>query len=272
MSDLSAPFQPCYILPSELAQYGLPVASGCQSDIMQKIMIASAIIDEECGRLDDDGNGSLAFTTYAHVVYMSNRNRNLLQLPVKPLVSVNQTLVASLTGAVASATGGLNNFYTGVQPNTTIGFDGRLSPIVGISGRYGYPRQDFAVGYPDFFSVLNPLTLVSIFGGPAPMVPIDIGQTAFDLKTGTIWVPAGLQLQAYSEILVIYNTGFNPLAMHPTIKAATAMVVQNLLSRPNTGTLSINLKSSGLTTSYSQDIVDPVIKKMLAFCTNTIMM
>lgn len=272
MSDFPQ-FTPCYLLESELSRYGLSSAS-CQPNIMQMVMTASMLIDEECGRLDNDGNGSLAFTTYAHKTYLSNRNRNLLQSPVKPLVAVSQGQISAATGALASITGGLagmNPFYTGVQANTQIGFDQMLSPIVGMSGRYGYPRQDFAVGYPDFFSVLNPLTLVSIFGGPAPWVPIDVGQVSLDKKTGEIWVPAGLQLQSYSELLIVYNTGFDPLNMHPTIKAATAMVVANMLQRPSTGITSINLKLSGLTTTYTQDLIDPVIKKMLQFCTNTIM-
>lgn len=272
MSDFKQ-FTPCFILESELARYGLP-SSSCQANIMQLVMTASMLIDEECGRLDSDGNGSLAFTTYAHKSYLSNRNRNLIQSPVKPLTAVSQTQINAATGALTSITGGLaglNPYYSGVQANTAIGFDGMLSPIVSMSGRYGYPRQDFAVGYPDFFSVLNPLTLVSIFGGPAPWVPIDLGQVSIDKKTGEIWVPAGLQLQSYSELLVVYNTGFDPMNMHPTIKAATAMVVANMIQRPSTGVLSINLKLSGLNTTYSQDLIDPVIKKMLAFCTNTIM-
>ena len=259
-------FTPCYIFPTELQAYGLP-SPAAQPDIQNLVYLASSIIDEACGRVDGDGNGSLVFTTYTQRMLMQTRNRNLCLLPMKPIVPVTQDQIDALT-AQASASGGGGNYYlTGnLQASTFISPMGTLSGIVGASGRYGYTRQDMSVAYPDLFAFINPLNLVTMFGGPAPWVAIDITNTDYDYKTGEVWVPAGLQLQRYSEILIVYNCGFDPNNMPPGIKLATACLVKNALAKGDgtTALTSMSLSRSGASFGFmTGSIIDPTVDGLL---------
>jgi hypothetical protein len=261
-----APFVSCYLFSEELAQYGLPtVDTAGTPDIMNLVQFASSLIDETCGRLDGDGSGSMAFTTYTQRILLQTRNRNLIYLPLKPIVSVDTGTVAALQLA-ASGQGASGNFYfTGLTPNTTFRPDGTLSGIVSASGRYGYTRQDMSIAYPDLFAFINHLNLVTMFGGPAPWVAIDVGQIDYDLRTGECWIPAGLQLQRYSEVLISYNSGYDPRTMHRLIKHATASLVKNALGKGNatTALLSMQLGKSGANATFYNDLMDPTLDRLL---------
>ena len=164
-----------------------------QPDILNLIQLASLIIDEWCGRIDSDNSGSMVYSTYTARILLQTRNRNLIQLPIRPIVGVSQATVTALQALAPS--GGPNIYYTGVIPNTLNNFTGQLSGLVSASGRYGYTRQDMSVAYPDLQALINPLNLVTMFGGPAPWVAIDITQTDYDSRSGEVWIPAGLQLR-----------------------------------------------------------------------------
>lgn len=257
-------FTPCYIFASELQTYGLP-SPAAQPDIQNLVYLASAIIDEACGRVDGDGNGSLVFTTYLQRVLMQTRNRNLCLLPVQPISAVPQSTIDALT-TLASG-GPVNNYLTGnLQASTFISPMGMLSGIVGASGRYGYSRQDMSIAYPDLFAFINPLNLVTMFGGPAPWVPIDVTMTDYDYKTGEVWVPAGLQLQRYSEVLFLYTSGYDPRAMPPAIKLATACLVKNAMAKGDgtTALTSMSLSRSGANFGFLPGtLIDPTINALL---------
>jgi hypothetical protein len=169
--------------------------------------------------------------------------------------------------AQASASGSMNYYLTGqLQPSTFIGPMGTLSGIVGASGRYGYTRQDMSIAYPDLFAFINPLNLVTMFGGPAPWVAVDITNTDYDYKTGETWIPAGLQLQRYSEILIVYTSGFDPNAMPPGIKLATACLVKNALAKGDgtTALTSMSLSRSGASFGFMPgSIIDPTVDGLL---------
>lgn len=135
------PFVPAYVLPNELTLYDLPAQSDYPS-IMSLVNMASLLIDEECGRYDGDGNGSLVFTTYMQRLLLQTRNRNLVYLPMKPIVPVTASAIVNLTGLAAT---GANYYYTGVQPYVYNGPFGSASGILAASGRYGYTRQDMSV-------------------------------------------------------------------------------------------------------------------------------
>ena len=261
-AGIVAPFCPQFIFPFELEQFGLPTPD-VVPDIMNLVQFASAAIDEACGRLDGDGCGSLVYTTYVQRLLLQTRNRNLCQIPVKPIVAVPAGTVATLQ-ALAVASG--NFFYTGVQANTSISQStGQLTGLIAASGRYGYTRQDMSIGYPDLFTMVNPLNLLTMFGGPAPWVSIDITQTDLDPKTGEMWPPAGLQLQRYSEILVTYNSGFDARAMPWQVKHVCASVVKNALAKGNatTAMTSLTLGRAGATAAFAPGLIDPVLDQML---------
>ncbi len=259
---MTAPFTPSFLFETELAQYGLPLPDK-QPNIMNLVGLASAMIDEECGRIDGDGNGSLVYTTYIQRILLQTRNRNLIYLPMKPITAVD---AATVTALQAGASGNTNFTYTGVQANTIIsGFTGSLSGLIAASGRYGYTRQDMSIGYPDLFAFINPLNLLTMFGGPAPFLTMDVSQADYSEKSGECWIPAGLQLQRYSEVIVIYNSGYNPYAMPPVIKHVTASLVKNALSKGNatTAMLSLSLGKAGANATFYNQLIDPTLDRML---------
>ncbi len=232
---------------------------------MSLVGMASSIIDIECGRVDGDGNGSLVYTTYTQRLLLQTRNRNLVQIPVKPIVALDAATVnALMTAASGNADG--NFYYTGVLPNTLNQPNGTLSGLISASGRYGYGRQDMSVAYPDLFAFINPLNLITMFGGPAPWVSIDITNTDYDPKTGEMWVPAGLQLQKYSEVLISYNSGWDPRSMPRAIKFVTASLVKNamVMGDATTALLNLTMGRQGPNASfYKGGLVDPTLDQFL---------
>jgi hypothetical protein len=262
------PFQPMYIFPTELTAFGLPT-SDIQSDIQNLVGMASSLIDIHCGRVDGDGLGSLVYTTYTQRVLLQTRNRNLIQLNAKPIVGLLNSTVAALQAQASGAPASGNYFYTGVQANTLNAPNGALSGLVAASGRYGYGRQDLSTAYPDLYAFINPLNLVTMFGGPAPWVAIDITNTDYDSKFGEVWIPAGLQLQKYSEVIMQYNSGYDPNAMPNAIKYVCAAMVKNALAKGDgtTAMLSFNMAQSGANATFANSLIDPTLQSFLQpFC------
>jgi hypothetical protein len=125
--------------------------------------------------------------------------------------------------------------------------------------------------YPDLNYGMNPLMIASFFGGPPNWTPIDLSMIDFDPQTGEIWVPAGLYLSQYTELVVVYNSGFDPLNMPRAIKQATAMLVRNLLSRGGGTTGLRSITTAGTANiSFSPDLIDDHIQNILAPFVNII--
>jgi hypothetical protein len=230
-------FTPWFIFPSEYAQYGLPpspttLAQGQvapQPDIDNLVQFASSLIDQHCGRCDGDGNGSLVYTTYQERLLFQAPGRNLTMLPMKPVAAISTATAAAIM-ALDAASGGY--YYTGFIPNTIYtNFSGQLSAVLACSGRYGYVRRDQSQTYPDLNALINPQNLISLFGGPPPWIAVDLTNLDYDPKTGEVWIPAGLQLQRYSEIIITYNSGYDPRYLPRAIKQACAAVTKNLMLR-----------------------------------------
>lgn len=281
------PFQPRFILPSELTLYGLPDANR-QPNILSTVDAASVSIDTYCGRLDSEGNGSLVYSTYMERLLMPNRN-NIVRCNFKPFTSIPASVITNLSAsanfiptnpstnqpikAVTSNPGMFTNyFWTGCQPNTipvTNVPGSTLSPFIGASGRYGGTIRPSNVRIsPDPNYGIGPLMIAAFFGGPPTWTTIDVSMIDFDPQTGEIWVPAGIWAAQYTEIVVVYNSGFDPLNMPRTIKQATAMLVRNFLSRGGgtTGLRSINTAGTA-NISFSPDLIDDHIASILApFC------
>ena len=272
-------FSPRYILPNELTSFGLPDANR-QPAILSLVDAASSLIDQHCGRTDGTGQGSLVYSTYFERLLMQAINRNIVRLTFKPLIALSASTVNNLQAsanyipqlagkAVEGATQLLftNYFWTGCQPAVTpiTGVPGStISPIIGCSGRYSYGRRGAQQIYPDLNYGANILQIAAFFGGPPNWVPIDLTMSDFDVATGEIWVPAGLYLGQYTEIVVQYDSGYDPLNMPRPIKQACVMLVRNFLSRGGgtTGLRSINTSGTA-NVSFTPDLIDTTVDRML---------
>src|ERR1051325_4764456 len=193
-------YQPRYIRETELKKFGLPGADE-QANIMALVDGASTFIDEWCGRVGVDGEGSLAYSTYVERKTLPPQ-RNIIRLSNRPLVAITASVRADLA---ASADAGQIGYYTGFTENTTYrgSLDGpttQLSPIIAASGRYGYGRRSVQNVYPDSNYGVNPLMIAAFFGGPPQFTGIDVGTIDFDPRTAEIWIPAGVYWSQYTEV------------------------------------------------------------------------
>lgn len=274
-------FTPRFIFPNELTMYGLPDANR-QPVILSLVDAASSLIDIHCGRVDGTGQGSLVYSTYMERLLMQAINRNIVRLTFKPLVSITPSTINLLTASAnniptnpttSQKTAGAqqllytNYFWTGCQPNT-VGVNGvpgsTISPILGCSGRYSYGRRGTSQIYPDLNYGANILQIAAFFGGPPTWQVVDLTMSDFDVSTGEIWIPAGLYLGQYTEIVVQYNSGFDPTNMPRAIKQACAMLVRNFLSRGGGTTGLRSITTSGTANvSFTPDLIDTTIASML---------
>lgn len=280
MLPVRGAFRPRFIAAEELRLYGLPDPS-VQPDILALVDAASSLIDQYCGRTDGNGIGSLVYTTYAERILFQARNRNIVRVSFKPMVAVDQTtvncLAASANAPLTSPTGDpltqTNWFWTGVQASTITATSVGLSPILGASGRYGYGRRsEFAI-YPDLNYGMNLLMIASFFGGPPSWTPIDVTMIDVDIQSqsGEIWVPAGLYLSQYTEMIVVYNSGYDPRNMPPAIKNSTAALTKNMLARGGGTTGIRSLQTAGaVNVSFTEELIDTTIQRWLAPYTTVI--
>lgn len=248
-------FQPRYIDKTELSLFGLPSAT-LQPDIMALVDGASTLIDEECGRMDGDGNGSLCYTTYSHRILLPE-GRNLFRVFFKPMAAVSTDTWNQL-----AASGG--QFFTGFTPNTIFKADGvTLSPILSASGRYGYARRGQSQVYPDLNYGANILQIAAFFGGPPSWTAIDVGFIDFDAQTGECWVPAGLYMSQYSEIVITYNSGFDPRVVPRGLKHATAALVKNMMAMGGGATNLKSLTAGRVGGAFGDDLIDKTVERWL---------
>lgn len=253
------PFQPRFILESELSKFGLPDESQ-QPDIISLVERASTLIDEFCARPDVDGKGSLVWTTYVERLFLPV-GRNIFRVSFRPLATVTPSQVAQYAASGSNA-GEPNYFYTGVVANTQM-VGSTLTPLVSASGRYGYARRGQQQVYPDLNYAANVLQIASFFGGPPAFTNIDITMADFDNRTGECWIPAGLYLSQYTEVVISYNSGFDPLQMPNAIKHATASLVRNLLSRGGGATGLKGFSAGKIRAEFTEDLIDVNLQNML---------
>jgi hypothetical protein len=258
---VSQRFKPRYILDTELSDYALPDTSQV-TNIMSMIDAASNLIDEHCGRTDGYGNGSLAYSTYMEKLGVVN---NIARATFKPLVTIDVTTVNDLqsSGNAAIAAGKRNNFYTGVIPNTT------ASPLLSCSGRFLPMKNSYR--YSSWYSVgdapylQNVYQLSAYFGGVPGFQPVDTTLCDVDAQIGQIWLPSGgIYGVPYTEIVLVYNAGYDPRNMPETIKQACAAIVRNMMPFNFTsGMKSMTSGRGAITYSMSDKYIDPNIDERL---------
>ena len=207
------------------------------------------------------------------------RNRNILRVSFKPMMALSQNYINLITASannvplnkqgapLENSLLSLNYFWNGAQaantPVTAVP-GSTLSPILGCSGRYGYARRsEFAI-YPDLNYGMNLLQVASFFGGPPGFTPIPIGQIDFDVASGEIWVPAGLYLGQYTEIVIIYTSGYDPLNMPRPIKHACAALIRNYLAKGGGVTALRSIQTRGTANvSFTPELIDSTVDRML---------
>lgn len=267
------PFAPQFIFSNEYATFGLP-SSAQQPDIDNLVITASMMIDEYCGRNDGDGSGSLIYTTYQERLLSQSPGRNLYYLPHRPLVGLGATQVSNLMASGASASGAYQPYYNGffASPNllnnsTIFGPQPTqvVSAILAASGRYAFPRRDTYPMSNDPYTHVNPLTIITLFGGPPPWVAIDMSNIDYDPLTGEIWVASGMWLERYTEVIFTYNSGYDPTNLPWKIKQACAALTKNLMMRGSgtTGLRNFNMGKSGISAQFDPDVIDANIQRML---------
>lgn len=265
-------FQPRYIWDFELKDYGLPTQNQLPT-IMSMVDAASSFIDSYCGRIDGSGRGSLVYSTYTERELMPV-GRNLCRLSKPPLVAVDSDFVETLASYNLSGWQGVTgpHFWSGMQPNTVVQANGNLSAMISASGRYGYGRRDHQSVYPDLNYGSNILMVAGMFGGPPAWTAIDPSAIEYYDDVGEIWVPAGLYMSAYTEIIAVFNAGFNPLAMPPNIKHACAALVRNFITRGGGVTAMTGYTASSVTVQFSPLLIDPNIEQLLKFYQHVVSM
>jgi hypothetical protein len=185
------------------------------------------------------------------------------------MAAVDATTQAALV-ASGSVDGEPNYYYNGFQPSTsrtgyptsTVG-GANLTPIISCSGRYGFARRGQQQVYPDLNYAANILQIASFFGGPPQFTNVDVTMIDFDPRTGEIWLPAGLYLSQYTEILIAYNSGFHPLKLPNALKHATASLVRNLLARGGGATGLKGFSAGRIRAEFTDDLIDVNIQNML---------
>jgi hypothetical protein len=257
-------FQSRYIFENELATYGLgSLGTADITDLLNLVDTASTMIDEFCGRTDGDGNGSLVYTTYQERILAESPGRNFYYIPHRPLVGLTVAQVNNLEAEDIAASG---YYYTGVLPSTTVLANGTLSAILAASGRYTPGRRD-QYGFGDEpNSYLNPLNTITFFGGPPPWEQIDLVNLDYDPKTGQVWLSSGLYLARYSEVVMIFNSGFDPANMPKQIKRACAAMVKNLAAKGGgtTGMKTFSSSKIGVAAEFDPDIIDGNVQRLLS--------
>lgn len=272
-------FQPRFILQNESKRFGLPDAN-LQPNVLTLIDNASTLIDQHCGRTDGTGQGSLIYSTYVERIPLQARGRNLVRLSFKPLVGLDANTVNTLSASANAPINptldpnyNVNWYWTGAQASNSTNANSTvppqvpgntLSPILGCSGRYGYARRsEFAI-YPDLNYGMNPLMIASFFGGPPGWTPIQINMIDYAVDTGELWLPAGIYLSQYTEIVVAYTSGFHPFFLPSPLKQATAMVIKNLISRAGgiSGLRSL-IASGAINAAFTPDLIDDNISSIL---------
>jgi hypothetical protein len=226
---------------------------------------ASVFIDEYCGRIDGNGQGSLVYSTYQERVLLQARNRNIFRVTFKPMAVVPPSVISLLTASATQVQGNdpfdVNWYYTGCQGNVVVSqssLPNTLSPILGASGRYGYPRRGEMAIYPDLNYGMNLLQVAAYFGGPPVFTTIDPTAIDFDPATGEVWVPAGLYMSQYTEVIISYNSGFSPIPLPGTsalpipnaIKQACVGLIKNYLAQAG-GTFGIKSIAAAGSVNYT---------------------
>jgi hypothetical protein len=139
-----------------------------------------------------------------------------------------------------------------------------LINVLSLLGRYAYGRRSDQTG--GYFSEMNLLASIQVFGGPPEWIPVPIEQASWSNSTAEIWVPAGLLLAYYSDVRIKYIAGWTT-PPDPIIRATAAVAAAMLADGQGLG--SGNLKmigaGSGRLTKFSASMISADIAKQIDF-------
>lgn len=255
-------FQPVYIRPWELAGFGLPTMDA-NANVLNLVREASSAIDTHCQTKDEDGYGSLIYSTYTDRLIIRGSNPNVFRLTHRPLVGIDAGTVAALTASgVANLEGYDNGALASTEPRLN-GAPGELCAILTLSGRYGTARNSPTAR--DFIApvIQNPSNLAQLFGGPPAWMALEPGMADYNPKNGEVWAPPGILLYRYTEVQITYTAGFDPRNMPRNVKRACANIVKNMLAKPIAGITSANFADSGMSMSYTPSYIDSHTEALL---------
>jgi hypothetical protein len=122
------------------------------------------------------------------------------------------------------------------RPITTLAYT-PIARLISGQGRYGYGRRGDAAKYQvDEFNLLASL---SHFGGPPAweFFPVVGNNTGVDPGSGQVWVPAGVMLAYYSEVMLQYVAGYAAGNLPSAIKAACANIIAAQGGAPQLGAI-----------------------------------
>lgn len=135
--------------------------------------------------------------------------------------------------------------------------------VIGGTGRYAYGRRgDAGIYNADNY---NLLASINKFGGP-PAWEIWPANTAagIDVRTGELWVPAGIMLVYYSEVKVRYVAGFQYSNLPSEVKLACAQLITAMANDPGIGNFRVAQAGDTKMERFAASNLSNDIKAMLA--------
>ncbi len=134
--------------------------------------------------------------------------------------------------------------------------------IVGGTGRYGYGRRESSATMS--MDQFNLLASLSTFGGPPAWELWPANAAAgIDARTGEVWVPAGIMLAYYSEVVVRYVAGYTYASLPAVIKEATALLVGAVLTSADTGLTKNYQAGDTKITRFTETLMAPDMREQL---------
>lgn len=254
--------QPCYMVaknPDLTLTASAPFGPGQQSVVPVTGPI-QAIQIGDCVTIDRANMGETEAVQIVGIDYTNNT----VTLGTMAAVGPNGVQFAHASGALLERGLQVDQTFDVPKNRPLIQLD--FCPVVrvvGGSGRYGYGRRadDASLSIDDF----NLLASLQKFGGP-PAWEIWPANTAAGVEpnTGNLWVPAGIMLAYYSEVVVHYVAGFAQANIPNVVKMATAQILTSMLNNPVWGNVKSLQAGQSKVEFLTASAISPDVARLLA--------
>ena len=141
-------------------------------------------------------------------------------------------------------------------------------PVVSITrawGRYGYGRRDRRTLNQ---TALDFVAATAVWGSPPAFQTIDVDQIEFFGATGECWLPTGFFLVNYSQIQIVYTSGFP--RMPQRVLDALAETIHSVCTRGHSDRAEFRqglhlerYSTTGYLTGTARDLLDPYVCRAL---------